>query len=81
MNNPRKLSEIVEILRDPTYSRSDEQGSVLLCLECEEWTWVEINLASGLLDFLGDIIVENIDIDDNKARLWIKTNPYNCPEV
>lgn len=72
-----KLRELLPFIRMSGYSNYDELGTVILCPEGEEWTWVEINLSNCLLEPLGDLIVESIDADGDEIRLWIMTDEYN----
>lgn len=73
-----KLKEILPMIRCRGYSNSDEGGkSIILCVECEEWTHVAFNENSGLLDLLGEIIVENIDAREDDIMLWIRTDDFN----
>ena len=74
-----KLREFLPMIRSAGYSNHDELGlPVIICPECEEWTWVEFNSVSCcILDLLGDLIVESIDVDNDKLKLWIKTDEFN----
>lgn len=74
-----KLRAILPMIRSAGYSNYDELSlPVIICPECEEWTWVEFNSVSCcILDLLGDLTVESIDVDDNKLKLWIKTDEFN----
>ena len=74
-----KLRALLPMIRSAGYSNYDELGlPVIICPECEEWTWVEFNSVSCcILDLLGDLTVESIDVDDDKLKLWIKTDEYN----
>lgn len=73
-----KLKELLPMFRSAGYSNYDESGStIILCPECEEWTWVRFNLHNGLLDVLGELNVDSIDIDDNCIRFWIETDDFN----
>lgn len=74
-----KLRAILPLIRSAGYSNYDELSlPVIICPECEEWTWVEFNSVSCcILDLLGDLTVESIDVDDNKLKLWIKTDEFN----
>lgn len=76
----RRLRDLLPLLRTSS-SPTEDGGEVLLCLECEEWTWVGINVSSGLLDILGDLIVEELGTKDDRVQLWIKTKSFNMPEV
>lgn len=71
------LKEVLQLIRDKSYSNWDEGETIILCPECEEWTHVEINANSGFLDLLGDLIVEGINAEDGNVKLWIKTDEYN----
>lgn len=72
------LKEVLPLIRSKSYSNWDESGTtVILCPECEEWTHVEFDVNSGLLDLLGDLIVEGMDAEDDAIKLWIKTDEYN----
>lgn len=71
------LKEVLQLIRDKSYSNWDEWETIILCPECEEWTHVKINANSGFLDLLGDLIVESIDAEDGNVKLWIKTDEYN----
>ena len=75
--NGIKLRDLLPLIRSASYSNYDELGTVVICPECEEWTWVEFNLSNCLLDLLGDLIVGSIDADDGKIRLWIRTDEFN----
>lgn len=75
--NSMKLRDVLPMIRCSGYSNYDETGTVIISPECEEWTCVEFNLSSCLLDLLGDLIVERIDADEGKIRLWIKTDEFN----
>ena len=73
-----KLKELLPMIRTSGYSNYDEGGTeIILCPECEEWTHVRFSENSGLLDLLGDLVVEGIDADDDNIMLWIKTDEYN----
>lgn len=74
-----KLRDLLPMVRSAGYSNYDELSMpVIICPECEEWTWVEFNSVSCcILDLLGDLTVESIDVDDNKLKLWIKPDEYN----
>ncbi len=74
-----ELRAILPMIRSAGYSNYDELSlPVIICPECEEWTWVEFNSVSCcILDLLGDLIVESIDVDDNKLKLWIMTDEFN----
>lgn len=73
-----KLKNIVQMVRSCCYSNWDEGGTdIVLCVECEEWTHVKFNQNSCLLDLLGDLTVESIDVRDDELWLWIKTDDYN----
>ena len=76
-----RLADLLPLLRSASYSNQDETGTVRLCPECEEWTWIEINLSSGILDLLMDIVVTDIDASDDVVVLWIKTSEFNVPEL
>lgn len=72
------LKDILQMIRPSGYSNYDDLGGgIIICPECEEWTWVEFNLSSCLLDLLGNLTVESIDAEDGKIKLWIKTDEYN----
>ena len=74
----KKLKELLPLIRCAGYSNYDEAGSnIILCPECEDWTWVKFNINSGLLDLLGELIVTNIDAEDGDIRLWIETDEFN----
>lgn len=75
--NGIKLRDLLPLIRGATYSNYDELGTVVLCPECEEWTWVEMNISNCLFEQLGDLIVEEIDADGDRIRLWIKTDEFN----
>ena len=74
-----KLRDLLPMIRSAGYSNHDElRLPVILCLECEEWTWAEFKSVScGILDLLGDLIVESIDVDNDNLKLWIKTDEFN----
>ena len=74
------LKELLPLLRMSGYSNRDECGSdVMICPECEDWTWVKFNLHSCLLDKLDDLIVESIDYSggENCIMLWVQTDDFN----
>ena len=75
------LRDLLPLLRDNSRVPNEDQGEILLCLESEQWTWVGVNLASGLLDLLGDLTVEAIGTNNDEIQLWIKTKSFNIPEV
>ena len=81
MKKPIRLGEILELLRDKAFSRKDEQSEIIFAPECESWTWITFNLASGVLDLLQDVLVDEMDVDDGCIRLWVKTKSYNEPET
>ena len=72
-----KLKDLLPLVRNSGYSNYDELGTITLCLEAEEWTWVKFNLSSGLLDLLGDLTVTSIDAEEDDIRAWIKTDEFN----
>lgn len=72
-----KFADLLPIFRSTSYSNYDELDEILLCPECEEWTWVKFNLSSGLLDFFGDLIITSVDVYDGCLRCWIKTEEFN----
>lgn len=72
------LRELLPLIRMSGYSNHDELGTkIILCPECEEWTWVTFNSSSGFLDLLGDLVVESVDAEDGDIRCWIKTDDFN----
>ena len=75
--NSMKLRDLLPMIRCSGYSNYDDTGTVVICPECEEWTWVEFNLSSCLLDLMGDLMVESIDADEGEIRLWIQTDEFN----
>ena len=73
-----KLRDLLPLIRLSGYSNYDEGGTdVILCLECEEWTHVKINVNSGLLDLLGGLTITSISVDEDDLELWVKTDEYN----
>lgn len=74
-----KLRDVLAMVRPAMYSNYDEVGGrVILCPECEEWTWVEFVASNGLLDLLGDLIVESFNATkDGAIQIWIKTDDFN----
>ena len=74
-----KLRDLLPLIRLEGYSNFDELGTrIILCPECEEWTWVEFCASSALLDMLGDLTVTGIDAEsERKIQCWIKTDEYN----
>lgn len=77
-----KLKDIVALLRPSGYGNYDElSDKIVLCLECEEWTHTEFNVGSALLDLLGGLTVDSIDVEDNALRCWIKTDEFNWFDV
>lgn len=76
-----KLSDVVELMRGSGYGHEDQLENIVLCLESEEWTWINLNLSSGVLDDIGDYVVEALSVDNNKAEIWIKTKSYNVPMI
>ena len=79
MNRPYfKLSDIVGLINHG-YGYEDELEDITLCLECEEWTWIHLNVSSGLLDDIGDYVVESLSWNKDEFRIWIKTKSFNVP--
>ncbi len=77
-----KLKHVLQLIRSSNYSNYDESGrNIILCPECEIWTHVKFNAHSCLLDFLGELTVENIDAEDDDILLWIKTDDYNWFDI
>ena len=75
-----KLKDVLALIRNGVYSNYDEGGTTItICPECEEWTHVSFDANSGLLDLLGEIIVECIDAGDGKREIlvWVKTDDFN----
>ena len=74
-----KLRDVLAMIRPAGYSNYDEcGGKVVICPECEEWTWVEFTASNGLLDFLGDLVVDSFNADENGAiQIWIQTDEFN----
>ena len=74
-----KLRDVLAMIRPASYSNYDEcGGKVVICPECEEWTWVEFTASNGLLDLLGDLVVESFNADENGAiQIWIQTDEFN----
>ena len=73
-----KLKELLPLFRSSGYSNYDEAGNnLIICPECEEWTWAKFNLHSGLLDLLGDLDVTDIDTDDGDIKVWVETKAFN----
>ena len=73
-----KLKDLLPLFRSSGYSNYDEAGSnLIICPECEEWTWAKFNLHSGLLDLLGDLDVTYIDTDDGDIKVWVETKAFN----
>ena len=74
-----KLRDVLAMIRPSGYSNYDEAGGkVILCPECEEWTWVEFTASNGLLDLLGDLTVDSFNAYENDAiQIWIETDEFN----
>ena len=73
-----KLRDLLPLIRCSGYSNYDELGDhIVLCPECEEWTWVEFDAGNCLLDLLGDLTVTSIGEDDGRIQLWIETDEFN----
>lgn len=73
-----KIKELLPMFRFSDYShRDDGCRNIVIRPECEEWTWVSFNLNSGLLDLLGELTVETIDVEEDDIVLWVKTDDYN----
>lgn len=70
------VGSLLPLLRSRCYDYDDEQANVILAPECEEWTWVTVNLSSWVLDALADCVVECIDVHDDTLRLWMRTSSY-----
>lgn len=73
------LRDVVAMIRPAGYSNYDELSEkIVLCPECEEWTWVEFNVSNGLLDLLGDMVVDSFNAtEDGKIQIWIETDEFN----
>ena len=76
---PYTLGSLLPLLRYKAFNRHDEGMMIILAPECEEYTHVIINVNSGFLDLLADVVVDSIDTDDDKVRLWIATGDFNVP--
>lgn len=74
-----KLSEITQLIIGSGYEHRDELEEIILCLECEEWTWIHLNVSSGLLDDIGDYVVESLSWNEKEFQIWIKTKSFNVP--
>ena len=74
-----KLSDIVGLVVGSGYGHNDELEKIILCLECEEWTWIHLNVSSGLLDDIGDYVVESLSWSEDEFQIWIKTKSFNVP--
>ena len=74
-----RFKDILSLIRPAGYCyRDDVRQKVVICLECEEWTWAEFTASNGLLDFFGDLIVESISVsDDGAIQIWVKTDDFN----
>ena len=72
-----KLRDLLPLLRGSAFDPRDEGTPIILKPECEEWTWVTINDASGFLDLLGDVEVYSIDAEEDSIVLWVQTESYN----
>lgn len=74
-----KLRDVIAMIRPAGYSNYDEAGGkVILCPECEEWTWVEFTATNCLLDVLGDLVVDSFNAYDNGSiQIWIETDEFN----
>lgn len=74
-----KLRDVMAMIRPSGYSNYDEAGGkVILCPECEEWTWVEFTASNGLLDLLGDLTVDSFNAYENDTiQIWIETDEFN----
>lgn len=70
------IRDLLPLLRTRGYDYDDEQSEVIIAPECEEWTWVTVNLSSWVLDVLADCVVECIDVHDGCLRLWMQTSSY-----
>ena len=73
------LRDVIAMIRPAGYSNYDEVGEeVVLCPECEEWTWVKFNAANGLLDLLGDLTVDSFNATEKgQIQIWIETDEFN----
>lgn len=74
-----RFKDILSLIRPAGYCYRDEvRQKVVICPECEEWTWAEFTASNGLLDFFGDLIVESISVsDDGAIQIWVKTDDFN----
>lgn len=74
-----KLKKLLALLGSGNVDYQDDaQRYIVIRPECEEWTWVRLNLNSGLLELLGDLDVESIDADDGDIAVWVRTESFNC---
>ncbi len=72
------LKELLPLIRSSCSSNYDESGTnIVICPECEEWTHVEFDANSCLLDLLGNLIVTDIDARDGDIIVWIETDEFN----
>lgn len=79
INKKMKFSDVIEILRPSNYDFQDEDANVIICPECEEWTWTHTNLSSFILNLCSDFVVYNICFSNKGIEIWIETASYNVP--
>ena len=75
------IADLLPLLRGNAWSRKDEGLGIILAPECEEWTHIYVNVNSGFLDMISNVIVQSVDTDDGRVRLWLDTDDFNCPRV
>jgi hypothetical protein len=73
------IRDLLPLLRSSCHGYNDEQATIILAFECEDWTWVNVNLSSWVLDALADCVVDNVDVCEEMLRLWIRTGEYGIP--
>ena len=73
------LRDLLPMFQASGYSNYDESGqNLIICPEVEEWTHAKFNLHSGLLAFLGDLVVTDIDANkDGDLIVWVETDDFN----
>ena len=78
-NGYMKLLDVINMFRSKGYGAADEGLTIILCPECEEWTWIKINVNSPIFNDIGDYIVQSLDISEDELEVWLKTSSYNVP--
>lgn len=73
------IGKLLPVLRYDSFSRQDEGQKVILAPECEEYTHVVMNVNSGFLDIMSQVVVTDIDADSDCVRLWVKTKEFDFP--